>query len=75
MPTPNDMLVVGRDRELARLGGLLESDRLHSGAVVTGAVGIGRTTVWEAGLALASEACACWRRDRPRARPSDRSPR
>ena len=55
MPTPNDMLVVGRDRELARLGGLLESDRLHCGVVVTGAVGIGRTTVWEAGLAMARE--------------------
>ena len=55
MPTPNDMLVVGRDRELARLGGLLESDRLHCGVVVTGAVGIGRTTVWEAGLAMARQ--------------------
>jgi predicted ATPase len=55
VPTPNDTLVVGRDRELARLGGLLESDRLHCGVVVTGAVGIGRTTVWEAGLAMARE--------------------
>jgi hypothetical protein len=47
-----DPLVVGREGELARLG-RLQRDRLHRGVVVTGAAGIGRTTVWDAGLAMA----------------------
>jgi hypothetical protein len=47
--------VVGREPELARLREFLEGDRFRRGLVVRGGPGIGKTTLWEAGIGLARE--------------------
>jgi len=45
--------VIGRERELAILRGLLSPDGPPA-ILLTGAAGVGKTSLWEAGLALAS---------------------
>lgn len=45
--------LVGRERELAALRGLLEPRLAPSVIVLTGGPGIGKTTLWEAGIAEA----------------------
>ena len=53
-------MIIGRDHELEQLGGLVRS--LGSGPrvlLIEGEAGIGKTTIWEAGVELASAASAC----------------
>jgi DNA-binding NarL/FixJ family response regulator len=47
--------LVGRERELAAIAGFLEADATASAVVVEGEPGIGKTTLWEAAVACASE--------------------
>src|ERR671930_350017 len=47
--------LVGRERELAAIAEFLEVDAAASAVVVEGEPGIGKTTVWEAAVAAASE--------------------
>ena len=46
-------VVVGREIELARVAGFLTNDGPARGLAIVGDPGIGKTTVWEAGLAAA----------------------
>ena len=50
--TPRE--VVGREEELGAIVGSLDPERLPSTAVVTGAAGIGKTTLLAAGIDAAS---------------------
>lgn len=52
---PSGHGVVGREAELAALHAFLEVDESARALVVTGAAGIGKTTLWEAGLGAARE--------------------
>jgi DNA-binding CsgD family transcriptional regulator len=52
-PTP---AVFGRDSELAALRGLVAADRRVGAVLLTGAAGIGKTALWEAGLEMARAA-------------------
>jgi AAA ATPase domain len=45
--------IVGRERELQALEGFLSGERCARGLVLCGGPGIGKTTLWEAGIALA----------------------
>jgi DNA-binding CsgD family transcriptional regulator/tetratricopeptide (TPR) repeat protein len=47
--------VVGRESEFAVLGEFLTSDSPAGALVLTGGPGIGKTTLWEAGIAVARE--------------------
>jgi DNA-binding CsgD family transcriptional regulator len=47
--------VVGREWELGRLREFLEADRFPRALVLTGGPGIGKTTLWEAGVAEAHQ--------------------
>ena len=48
-----DALVIGRDAELTVLDGFLAPDRPQWALVLTGEPGIGKTTLWEAGIEAA----------------------
>jgi DNA-binding CsgD family transcriptional regulator len=52
-PTPE---VFGRDSELTALRGLVAADRRAGAMLLTGAAGIGKTALWEAGLEMARAA-------------------
>jgi hypothetical protein len=52
-PTPE---VFGRDSELTALRGLVAADRRAGAVLLTGAAGIGKTALWEAGLEMARPA-------------------
>lgn len=47
--------IVGRDAELAALREIVRADRFPGAVVLSGGPGIGKTTLWEAGLAAARE--------------------
>ncbi len=47
--------VVGRDSELERLGAFVEAGFSPRALTLTGSPGIGKTTLWEAGIALARQ--------------------
>ena len=65
--------LVAREPELAALAAFLGSGR--RALLLTGAPGIGKTTLWEAGIARARAAgSACSRRGRATRRRSSRSP-
>jgi DNA-binding CsgD family transcriptional regulator len=48
--------VFGRESELSMLRGFVAADRPRGALLLTGAAGIGKTALWEAGLALARDA-------------------
>jgi hypothetical protein len=48
--------VFGRDSELSMLRGFVAADRPSGALLLTGVAGIGKTALWEAGLALARDA-------------------
>ena len=48
--------VFGRDSELTALRGLVAADRRVGALLLTGAAGIGKTALWEAGLEMARAA-------------------
>ena len=48
--TSSQAAVIGRETELERLDGFIDSDR--QSAVIVGGPGIGKTTIWEAGLEM-----------------------
>src|SRR5204862_1289043 len=48
--------VFGRDSELMALRGLVAADRRVGALLLTGAAGIGKTALWEAGLEMARAA-------------------
>ena len=48
--------VFGRDSELAALRGLVAADRRAGSLLLTGAAGIGKTALWDAGLQMARAA-------------------
>jgi DNA-binding NarL/FixJ family response regulator len=50
---PEPAEVVGRDPELERLGASVEAGFSPRALVLSGNPGIGQTTLWEAGIALA----------------------
>ena len=47
--------IVGRDTELEAVRGFVESEVAPRALVLAGGPGIGKTTLWEAGVALARE--------------------
>ena len=47
--------IVGRDTELEAVRGFVESDAAPRALVLAGGPGIGKTTLWEAGVELARE--------------------
>jgi hypothetical protein len=49
------MGVVGRDRELAAIGQFLEGEDLPCVLLIEGEAGIGKTTLWRAGIEAARE--------------------
>ena len=52
---PRDRSVVGRDTELARIEEFLTGTCLPAALVLAGPAGIGKTTLWQAGVAAARE--------------------
>ncbi len=51
-----DSLIVGREAEILAVTGLLDSPAPERALVLVGDTGIGKTTIWEMGIAAASEA-------------------
>src|SRR5579871_3105202 len=54
-PVPASPAVLGRESELLGIHRFLESGRPVTWLVLTGEAGIGKTTLWEAGLEFARE--------------------
>jgi hypothetical protein len=52
---PRHASIVGREAELELVRRFVESDRTTGGLVLAGQAGIGKTTLWEAGVDAAQE--------------------
>jgi DNA-binding CsgD family transcriptional regulator len=50
-----DVLLVGRKEQLSELDRFLSAERMERALVFAGGAGIGKTTLWRSGVALASE--------------------
>jgi DNA-binding CsgD family transcriptional regulator len=57
----SEIQILGRELELGRLRGFVEGNRSLNGLVLAGGPGIGKTTLWEAGIeaARACGSCVC----------------
>ena len=54
-PSSGNGRVIGREPELATIGEFLGPDTAAPGLVLTGGPGIGKTSLWEAGVRLARQ--------------------
>ena len=73
---PAELPIVGREGELAAVRGVVSGSTPHRAIVIAGEPGIGKTTLWEAGVLTAEQpACASFSPGRAAPRRGSRTRR